>query len=253
MKKARIQKIFDDAFTFEGFMNKQHILTFLYFLEDQKRRDMSGDLLEFGLYKGRSASVLLNAASKGDKAFFIDSSEHPELDKLNKINSNFVLLKGKSEKLIRENDLSLPDNNIRFSHHDASHTFDNLFTELEFLEKVAAPDPIIVLDDFGSWAYPQVQAAAYGYLYNENTDFEIFLISNTKAYLCRKKFFSYYENFVLNELFPGLKKSGYDYQIARTDLGKLRAFALREKSSATLPDLYGENIWGDKYYRLIDV
>ncbi len=248
--KEKFRQYVESATKFEGFMSPQHILTFLAFLDDQQERKIKGDVLEFGVYKGRSAAVLLNNISKGEKAYFVDSSTHPEVEKLQEINKNFSLIKSKSEDLIRSSNSSLPQDGLRFSHHDASHTYDNLFTELTYIENSCVEDPIIVLDDFGSWAYPQVQAAAYSYLYNQKTDFEIFMIANTKAYLCRKQHFKYYESFVLNKLQPLLKSFDFEYQIARTDLGDFRGFSMREKSSPSLPDRYGENIWGDTFYRL---
>jgi hypothetical protein len=38
--------------------------------------------------------------------------------------------------------------------------------------------------------------------------------------------------------------------LARTDNEAYRAFSLRAKSKPDQPDRYGEQIWGDKYYRI---
>lgn len=245
----RFKTLVNDAMKFEGFMNEGNIAMFEFFFKDQEDRDIKGNFVEFGVYKGRSAAVLLDCARKGEQTYLIDSSEHPETDKLATISKNFELLKGKSEELIDRGQMEAVKGPIRFSHHDASHAYINLSTELRYIYPLLADDAIVALDDFGSWAYPQVIAAAYNYLYTADHDLEIFLIADNKAFLCRKHFFSYYEDLVLNKLLPHLTSRGQNYKLARTDDGEFRALTLARKTSPDQPDRYGEHIWGDKYYQ----
>jgi hypothetical protein len=238
------------AMRFEGWMSASNIATFEYFLQDQNKRGITGNMLEFGVYKGRSASVLLHALNSEEWLYGIDSSEHPEIKKLEKINTNFKWIRGKSEDLILSSELPAVEGPIRFSHHDASHTFHNLSTELSYIEKTLSEDGIVVLDDFGAPFYPQVIAATYSYLYTTNSNLEIFLIGDNKAYLCRKPHFDYYAQMVLDGLIPSLSNRGFDYCIGRTDNESFRAFAFRPKRGDDEPDRYGEHIWGDKYYQL---
>ena len=249
VKMKQFETLVRNAMEFDGFMIEGGVAMLEFFLSDQIERGIEGNFIEFGVYKGRSASVFLNCMRESEKTFLVDSSEHPEIEKLAEISREFELIKGKSEQLIENCEMQAVKGPIRFSHHDASHTYINLSTELPFIYPLLADDAIVALDDFGTWAYPQMVAAAYNYLYTADHDLEIFLIADNKAFLCRKEYFSHYENLVLNKLLPHLKSRGQSYMLARTDDDEFRALALALKPSPDRPDRYGEHIWGDRYYK----
>jgi hypothetical protein len=180
-------KLVDQAMAFEGFMTPPNIRVFQLLLADQRKRGVRGNLIEFGVYKGRSASVLLDACRADELLFLVEPGSHPDLAALARINRRFKLLKGRSEDLIRSSNLTGVEPPIRFSHHDASHTFSNVTAELGYMEGVAGPDAVLVLDDFGNWLFPQVAAATHAHLLRHPLHFELFLIGDNKAYLCRRE------------------------------------------------------------------
>jgi len=245
------QRTLSQAKSFEGFMDDINIAIFTSLLSHQERRAVAGDILEFGVYKGRSASIFLNALTPGESAVLVDASNHPDVDRLRSINPEFQIFKGKSENLVSGPELSsIKPHSLRVSHHDASHSFDNLTAELRFVEQRICPDGVVILDDFGNWCYSQVVAATYRYLFLENSDFEVFLISSNKAYLCRKAEFQNYANYVIEELIPDLASLGFNMLLARSDNQPgSRAFFVRKKQNSDEPNLYGLHFLSADLYK----
>ena len=248
--RERYPTILADAKSFEGYMNDLSIALFTSVLDFQERTNARGDIIEFGVYEGRSASILLHALRPGENATLVNSSSHPKLDRLRAINPDFRILEGKSERLVFDPKLaSIAKASLRISHHDASHTFENLTEELRFIEDRITKDGVVILDDFGNWCYSQVVAAAYAYLFTEKSDLEVFLIASNKAYLCRKSEFQKYANFVIDDLRQDLSELRYDMFLARSDNSpSSRAFFIREKRSPDEADLYGLKFLDPKLY-----
>lgn len=242
----------EDALKFEGMMQDLSIALFQSILSFQDSESIKGDMIEFGVYKGKSASVLLNNLNKGETAYLIDIKDYPEIPKLKKISKQLKFIKGKSEDLVEDKDFinSLPKT-VRFSHHDASHFYVNVATEMAFMESRIAPKGLMVLDDFGTPSYMQVIAACFTHLAAGNSPLEVLLYSNNKAYLCRKEDFNYYAKFLMETLLPQVNELGFNCYLTRTEDHKMyRGFSLAKKSRADQPDLYGEHIYGDRFYKL---
>ncbi len=53
-----------------------------------------------------------------------------------------------------------------------------------------SPDGILCLDDYTNLNYSQILAATFKYLFTRRTDLAIFLVTNEKAYLCRRRQFA---------------------------------------------------------------
>jgi len=237
---------------FDGMMNDLSIALFEGFLQFQKKHEITGDMIEFGVFRGKSASLLLRNLNANETAYLIDVAEYPELNKLSEVSPNFKFVKGKSENLLREKDFlaKIPDQ-VRFSHHDASHSFINVTTEMEVMAPKVAPRGLMVLDDYGNPSYQQVVAASFTYLARANSPVETLLYSNNKSYLCRKEDFEFYAPFVVNVLPELLREVGHDCYVTRTeDHPQYRAFSIAYKNKPNQPDRYGEHIYGDRYYKV---
>ena len=242
----------NDAQKFEGMMQDLSIGIFQSIFSFQKSSNIKGDMIEFGVYKGKSASVMLNNLNSGEMAYLIDIKDYPELDKLGKISKQFKFVKGKSEGLVEDREFinSLPET-VRFSHHDASHFYENVSAEMTFMDTRIAPKGLMVLDDFGTHSYMQVIAACFTHLASGNCPLEILLYSNNKAYLCRKEDFAVYSKFLLETLLPQMNALGFNVYLTRTeDHKKYRGFSLANKSRPDQPDLYGQHIYGDRFYKV---
>jgi hypothetical protein len=240
------------AESFEGMMNPLSIAIFDALLALQNAQDVTGNCIEFGVYRGRSASIMLRHLGPGDRAVLVDAANYPELDRLRQINPSFEFVKGKSENLTTDDNItSFISKGIRFSHHDASHSYINVRAEMELVEKHISPLGLMVLDDYGNPSYMQVIAACFNYLANPDCVLEVFLYANNKGYLCRKQDFKFYADFLLNQALPLLHAAGFNVYLSRTEdnIG-YRGFSIAPKQRSDMPDRYGLNIFGDKYYKL---
>ncbi len=240
------------AESFEGMMNPLSIALFEALLGFQKTQGISGNCIEFGVYRGRSASIILLHLGPSDRAVLVDVADYPQLERLRTINPAFEFVKGKSENLTEDPRItSFIAAGVRFSHHDASHSYLNVAAEMVLMEHHIAPRGLMVLDDFGNPSYMQVVAACFHHLARPDCPLEVFLYANNKAYLCRKEDFDLYAGFLLNHALPLLHAAGLNVYITRTENHRgYRGFSIVPKAKADMPDRYGLNIFGDMYYKL---
>lgn len=233
-------------------MNPLSIAIFDALLGLQNSQGITGNCIEFGVYRGRSASIMLRHLGPGDRAVLVDAADYPELGRLREINPGFDFVKGKSENLTNDDRItSFLNNSVRFSHHDASHSYINVRAEMDLMEKHISPRGIMILDDYGNPSYMQVIAACFHHLSRPDCDLEVFLYANNKGYLCHKQDFSFYADFLLNQALPLLHAAGFNVYLSRTEnnLG-YRGFSIAPKAKPDAPDRYGLNIFGDRYYKL---
>jgi len=136
--------------------------------------------------------------------------------------------------------------NFRFIHIDASHEYRATFSELEMADRLLAARGIIAMDDFANLNYAQNIAAIFKYLHTTGTGLRLFLVTNEKAYLCRKEDWNFYAGFVLKRFAPEMISRGVaDIHIARTDADpEFAAFYGREREPGEEGHFYGPAIYG---------
>ena len=237
---------------FKGMMGPLSIALFEAFLSYQDEEGITGDMIEFGVYEGKSASVMLRHLNPDETAYLVDVADYPKLDALGAICPQFEFHKGKSEDLLQQEAIQakLADG-VRYSHHDASHFYNNVYTEMEGMAHRIKPKGLMVLDDYQNPCFQQVSAASFRFLSREDNPLEVALVANNKAYLCRKEDFDFYAHFIVKVLMDQLAEAGHDCYVARTDNHPdYRAFAIDLKPNPDYPTRYGENTYGDIYYRV---
>lgn len=247
----RFQKVQKEAALFQGMISDLSIAIFQSILDFQAHRKIAGNMVEFGTYKGRSASVLLGNLHGDDILGLVDVAEYAEFDKLRNINPAFKFFHGKSENLASDPALnSFLGSGVRFAHHDASHSYDNVSTEMALVEPILSNGGVMVLDDFCNPAFMQVVAACFHHLSRDGCGIEMFLYGENKAYLCKSSDFDVYARYVLEHLLPELKSAGFHCALARTaNASAYRAFSVTRKRKPEDPDLYGLQTYGDQFYR----
>lgn len=240
---------------FEGMMSVPSIAIFQAFLSYQNYKKISGEMVEFGVYRGRSAAVLMRNLRQTERITLVDVADYPEFDKLNEISNCYDFFKGKSEDLVVTEDFQIHmDRPIRFSHHDASHSYRNVSEEMMFMQDRLSPQGIMVLDDFGNPSFLQVVAACFAHLQKPENSLHFLLNSNNKAYLCRKEDVAFYEDFIVNYLLKTINSLGLNQYLSRTEkTNAYRGFSIAAKPNADMPDLYGVNTYGMQYYTVKSV
>ncbi|RAG82860.1 class I SAM-dependent methyltransferase [Streptacidiphilus pinicola] len=155
---------------------------FCWLLEYQRERAIQGDLLEVGVYLGRSAILLGSHLREGETFTVCDLFESEAPDSANSaemdysyretltrraFEANYLsfhdalprIHQGPSQELA-ETELIAPDSQ-RFIHIDASHLYQHVAADLAFARKALREDGILVMDDYRSEHTPGVAAATW--------------------------------------------------------------------------------------------
>lgn len=212
--------------------------------------EVSGNIVEFGTYKGRSAAIIAPRVRPSEKFVLVDVAEYLQVEKIRAINANMeFILCGSEEFRSRYPDYKQLRKNCRFIHVDSSHAYRTTFQEMKLCNELLSAGGIAVFDDYTNLNYSQVLPAIFKYIYTSNPDLAVFMVTDVKAYLCRKKYLDYYLSFVLQGAVPSMAARGIeDAIISRTDWDReYRAIYLRTRSPGENGPHYGEEIYGRLY------
>jgi hypothetical protein len=180
-----------------GWFTKADQITFSILLEMQSTR---GDILEVGVFKGKSA-IFLEYFRKFDEILHvcdIFETETNDFENKNEVRTSyFGLNRSDFEKNflryhkilpeIHECDskalsITLNKNEFRFIHIDGSHLYDFVRSDLDFsISRIRATDGVIAIDDFRSAHTPGVAAAMWESI--NGRELVPIVITSTKAYL----------------------------------------------------------------------
>jgi hypothetical protein len=200
-------------------------------LSFQNHQGVSGHILEIGVYKGRSAAFLAARAQSTHRLILLDiDCARIEVHKLQTLSSTSVeLCQASSDQLLSLGDYETMKSSFRFVHVDSSHGYRATLNELAICDELLAPRGIAVLDDYTNLNYSQILAATFKYLYTTKTDLTPFLVTEEKAYLCRKGEFDFYGEYILRDILAEMKFRGLgDNGLARTESDdEYKAFFLR--------------------------
>ncbi|MFF8014326.1 class I SAM-dependent methyltransferase [Streptomyces sp. NPDC007929] len=154
-------------------------MLFTWFLEQQKRSGTKGDLLELGVYMGKSAILLGHHLQDGEQFTVCDLFEGDAPDDANQAESaqSYSSL---TQQAFERNYLSFHDtlptvitgpsslvdekvapDSCRFIHIDASHLYEHVYGDIGAAHDILLPDGVVVLDDFRSEHTPGVSVAAW--------------------------------------------------------------------------------------------
>ncbi|WDV54056.1 class I SAM-dependent methyltransferase [Streptomyces coeruleorubidus] len=154
-------------------------MLFTWFLERQQKQGMRGDLLELGVYMGKSAILLGHHLQDGEQFTVCDLFEGDAPDEANKAEStkSYASL---TQQAFERNYLSFHDtlptviaapssvvadkvapDSCRFVHIDASHLYEHVHGDIGAAHDILVPEGIVVLDDFRSEHTPGVSVAAW--------------------------------------------------------------------------------------------
>jgi hypothetical protein len=238
------------ASSFEGMLSMFSMQVMDSVLSYQDELNVSGHVVEFGVYKLKSAALLSAHVTAPERLILVDVDKQFTDDAIGRLFVRPEFVTGRSEDFSR----TFPGygrlrSAVRFLHVDSSHTFQTTSAEMRLVDELLSPDGIACMDDYTNLNYSQILPAIYKYLFTNRTDLTVFLVTDEKCYLCRKGFFERYAGFVLRQILPALALRGNSSTaIARTDRDKeYKAFYVRPKETAEEGDRYGEQIYGHFY------
>lgn len=234
----------------EGMTSAAGLTVMDVFIEAALQRAGVGAFVEFGTYKGRTAALFAQHLGSEGVLHAVEQADYLEIDKLRQMSPRVQWHRLTSETFCAGAlTTSLAGQRIVASHHDASHFFDNVATELRSMPALLARGGVIILDDFND-AFAQVRAAYYHLRYVEAFPYELLLIAFNKCVLVHEDDFDDYEALVLDRLLPELRQADIDATLFRTDIHpRSRGFFVRAKGQAGEADRYGTAFWGERFYR----
>nr|WP_254447429.1 class I SAM-dependent methyltransferase [Ruegeria sp. HKCCA5426] len=163
----------------------------------QKESGVVGDIVEIGVYKGKTFFFLSGLLASGERLIGVDQFTMRGKDLLPEVKayaetacenrSQCTLLKCFTKAL---RDHPLPSANARIIHIDAGHEHDDVYFDLATVYRQCFPDHggVIIMDDAMIQGFPGIQSAIYQFiLTGPGNDLRPFLMTRGKMYLCRAK------------------------------------------------------------------
>lgn len=214
----------------------------------QAETGIGGDIVELGVLRGKSAAILAGRLSGSESLHLYDIADYFDRVSLAATGAN-ISYNVASTLDMRKRHFRDRRRAIRFCHIDASHMFEPTMHELALADYMLAEDGVLCLDDYTNLNYSQILAATFKYLFTKSTDLTMFMVTDEKAYLCRRSKFALYAGLVLNSILARMAERGIsNVAIARTDdTPSYGAFYLRPKIQGETDDFYGAELYRHFY------
>lgn len=152
---------------------------FEWFLTRQRERMQPGDLLEIGVYLGKSA-IFTGTHRRADERFTVcdlfdspagDTANTAEMDRSystltrRAFEANYLSFHDRLPTVVQGPSSLVPDRvdraSCRFVHIDASHLYEHVHADIENVRDLLTPHGVVVLDDFRAEHCPGVAAATW--------------------------------------------------------------------------------------------
>ncbi|GGV30874.1 hypothetical protein GCM10010277_14150 [Streptomyces longisporoflavus] len=182
----------------KGWFHPVDQVLFDWILGRQLDRAERGDLLELGVYLGKSA-IFTGGYLRADETFTVcDLFDSPAPDQANSaemgrsyatltrraFEANYRSFHEELPRIVQEPSSGITAHvaadSCRFVHIDASHLYEHVHADIAAAKEVLGPDGIVVLDDFRAEHCPGVAAATWGAV--ASTGLKPLCITATKFY-----------------------------------------------------------------------
>ena len=209
-----------------GWFSKLDATIFDIILDYQLKNRSLNNILEIGVWEGKSAALLAVYASRSKNNFIMIDPNPKEMEILSKViyslsweKDQCIFLKAKSGD-VSEELASRYANKYSFIHVDGDHSYGALASDLELAKILIKQDGIICIDDFFNPGYPQITACCFSFL-AENPDYSIILITRNKCYICHKQSRDIYLK-ILKNIIELTSNRGIDCILSQTNINEIR-------------------------------
>ncbi|WHM41086.1 class I SAM-dependent methyltransferase [Streptomyces sp. BPTC-684] len=164
----------------EGWFFAADVFLFDWLLAHQRAQGICGDLLELGVYKGKSAILIGFHAADGERftvCDLFDAGEAPDDSTATEMRvyyptltrqvfeANYLRFHRRLPTVIQSSSSGItthvPERSCRFVHIDASHLYHHVRVDIAAARQLLTEDGIVSLDDFRSPHTPGVAAATW--------------------------------------------------------------------------------------------
>lgn len=194
-----------------GFMSENNTAIWDTLLCHQQARCIQGNILEIGVFKGRSASILCQHKRPDEELWLVDFSDFLDEAIHNTVAiqpTGVRYIKAKSSELWRNADLAKLRRSFRWLHIDGEHTGNAVANDLTLAAELLSDDGMICVDDFFSPSYPQITAAVFSYIDRHPFELQMLLCGENKAYLARPTSAAVYTDMFQSTFAAELKTRG---------------------------------------------
>lgn len=195
----------------DGFMKESNVAIWDSLLTLQTEGHVQGDIMEIGVFKGRSASILCQHKRPDEELWLVDFSQfldHARKNLTPLLSGGVKFLHCKSSELWSEPALMTKRRRFRWLHIDGEHTGYAVTNDLNLGADLLSDHGLVCIDDFFNPSYPQITASVFDWLANRPHELELVLCGENKAYLSRPTFAHFYLDFIRSSLAEDLEKRG---------------------------------------------
>lgn len=188
----------------EGWFQLPAIAIWDALLDFQQQQQIVGNILEIGVWKGKSAALAALHCRADEQCVFVDPLP---LDGVRECISAVMpstkchYLTESSQFLPRHPFLAQGVRSFRWIHIDGEHTAQAVSNDLAIAELLLGDRGMLVMDDFFNPGYPQVTQAVFQFLNAQPGRLTMVLCGFGKAYLCRPRAAREYLSFMSNSLY----------------------------------------------------
>lgn len=207
----------------EGWFSREAAATWDALLSLQERCSVAGNMLEIGVWRGKSAAMLaIHADPRREKLMLLDKYLTPNELRENlglvrgPLDDSIQFIQGDSRRLAVDPLIAEGFESFRWIHIDGEHSAGAVTNDLLIAQTLCAPNGIVCLDDFFNWMYPQVTEAVLRYVRENPDHFALFLCGYNKAYLARPHYVHTLLDFCKVRLADELEARGVEATVAKT-------------------------------------
>ena len=168
-----------------GWLSHDDAVAMLIINDIQKSLGITGQLLELGVYQGRTLALMGLFAGKGEDCVGIDlftlgrASQEETWKTLEAAQTKATLVVSNTAA-VSADDMD----NVRMLHVDADHSYDAVFRDLCKFAPTLSRGGVLIVDDYHQRCHPGVQAATCDF--QRGSPLVPFLSSENKMFLCHR-------------------------------------------------------------------
>jgi len=223
----KIKPILDEI---HGWCLPEALATWDSLLSFQKSLSITGNILEIGVWRGKTAALMLNHLNtQQEKIYLVDINL--QMDELKK---NLSLVSNDQDNIVYHQassfgleHINFPANSCKWIHIDGKHTGEAVYNDLKAADKFLSYNGIVCIDDFFEHQYPQITQAVFRYLDKNPYSFGMFLCGFKKAYLARIEYIENYLTHCHKGLLQDLEARNASVTISKTTyIADLNCFSM---------------------------
>ncbi|MDH3444128.1 MAG: class I SAM-dependent methyltransferase [Deltaproteobacteria bacterium] len=231
---GHFEKYLQQFASVDGWFPKPAIAIWDILLTYQREHGIKGNLLEIGVWKGKSAGLAALHCGQEESCILVDPLSLDEARAhIGRAapQARCLYLQEESQFLYRHSFLNESARKFRWIHVDGEHTGQSVINDLAIANLLLSERGILSVDDFFAPAYPQVTQAVFQFLTAHPGELSLVLCGFGKGYICRPKAAREYLRFLQSALFREMAERGCDQVTVwkTTEPGDMNTFGITDR------------------------